>query len=122
MGKNKKVIGMMKNELGGKIREFVGLRPKTSSYLKDSNDESKKAKDTKKCILKRKLKFKDYKNCLKTSQIVNIANYVEKKKKLMLMVLKKIKNFMKKKLLLNANKDLKVEGIMFLLKKLTRSR
>ena len=122
MGKNKKVIGMMKNELGGKIREFVGLRPKTSSYLKDSNDESKKAKDTKKCILKRKLKFKDYKNCLKTSQIVNIANYVEKKKKLMLMVLKKIKNFMKKKLLLNDNKDLKVEGIMFLLKKLTRSR
>ena len=38
------------------------------------------------------------------------------------MVLKKIKNFMKKKLLLNDNKDLKVEGIMFLLKKLTRSR
>ena len=28
---------------------------------------------------------------------------------------------MKKKLLLNANKDLKLEGIMFLLKKLTRS-
>ena len=80
MGKNKKVIGMMKNELGGKIRKFVGLRPKTSSYLKDSNDECKKAKCTKKCILKRKLKFKDCKNCLKTSQIVNIVNYVEKKR------------------------------------------
>ena len=80
IGKNKKVIGMMKNELGGKIRKFVGLRPKTSSYLKDSIDECKKAKGTKKCILKRKLKFKDYKNCLKTSHIVNIVNYVEKKK------------------------------------------
>ena len=58
----------------------MGLHPKTSSYLKDSNDECKKAKCTKKCILKRKLKFKDCKNCLKTSQIVNIVNYVEKKR------------------------------------------
>ena len=35
-GKNEKVIGLMKNELGGKIMtEFVAFRPKTYSYLTD---------------------------------------------------------------------------------------
>ena len=35
----------MKNELGGKImKEFVGLRAKTSSYLVDDDSEDKKAK------------------------------------------------------------------------------
>ena len=53
-GKNKKVIGLMKDELGGQImKEFVGLRPKSYSYLKDNNDEDKKAKGTKKCVIKK---------------------------------------------------------------------
>ena len=39
--KNKKVIGLMKGELGGQIRKE--LRAKTYSYLKDNNDEDKKA-------------------------------------------------------------------------------
>ena len=48
-GKNKKVIGLMKDELGGRITtEFVTLRPKTYSYLRDDFKEDKKAKGTKK--------------------------------------------------------------------------
>ena len=57
-GMNKKVIGAMKDELGGKImKEYVSLRAKTYSYLIDDGSEDKKAKGTKKCVIKRKLKF-----------------------------------------------------------------
>ena len=70
-GKNKKVIGLMKYELGGKIvTEFVALRPKTYSYLTDDCEEDKKAKGTKKCVIKRELKFNDYKNCLLNDKVV----------------------------------------------------
>ena len=60
-GKNKKVIGLMKDELGGGIiTEFIALRPKTYSYTTDEFIEMKKAKGTKKCIIKKMLKFEDY--------------------------------------------------------------
>ena len=53
-GKNKKVIGLMKDELGGKIiTEFVTLRPKMYSFLTNDGKEDKKAKGTKKCIIKK---------------------------------------------------------------------
>ena len=53
-GKNKKVIGLMKDELSGKIiMEFVTLMPKTYSFLTDDGKEDKKAKGTKKCIIKK---------------------------------------------------------------------
>ena len=57
-GKNKKVIKLMKDELGGQImKEFVELRAKTYSYLKD-NDKGKKKKEksTKKVCHRKKTK------------------------------------------------------------------
>ena len=38
--------------------EFVGLREKTYAYLMNDNTEKKKAKGTKKCVIKRRLMFK----------------------------------------------------------------
>ena len=70
-GKNKKVIGLMKDELGGRvIMEFVALRPKTYSYLTDGCKENKTAKGTKKCVIKRMIKFNDYKNCLLNGEVI----------------------------------------------------
>ena len=64
-GKNKKIIGLMKDELGGGIiTEFFALRPNIYSYMTDEFIEMKKAKGTKKCIIKKMLKFEDYKKCL----------------------------------------------------------
>ena len=69
-GKNKKVIGLMKDELGGKIiTEFVTLRPKTYSYLTEDGKEDKKAKGTKKCVIKNMIKF-DYKKCLLNDEVI----------------------------------------------------
>ena len=59
-GKSKKVIGLMKDELGTQIMtQFVGLRAKTYSYLTDDDNEDKKAKGTKKYVIKRNLKFEN---------------------------------------------------------------
>ena len=70
-GKNKKVTGLMKDELGGKIiTEFVTLRPKTYSHLTDDGKEDKKAKGTKKCVIKRMIKFDDYKKCLLNDEVI----------------------------------------------------
>ena len=71
IGKNKKVIGLMKDELGGKIMtEFVALIPKTYSYLTDDRKEDKKAKGTKKCVTKRRLNSNNYKYCLLKNEII----------------------------------------------------
>ena len=67
----KKVIGLMKDELGGKIiTEFVTLRPKTYSFLNDDGKEDKKAKGTKKCVIKKMIKFNDYKKYLLNGEII----------------------------------------------------
>ena len=63
-GCNKEVIGMMKDECGGKqILEFVGLRAKMYSYRLNEKEE-KKAKGAKKVIIKKDISFDDYYNYL----------------------------------------------------------
>ena len=63
IGKNKKVIGLMKDELGGAIMtEIVALMPKLYSYRKLDGAEDKKFKGIRKCIVKKTLTFDDHKN------------------------------------------------------------
>ena len=71
IGENEKIIVFFKDELWGKImKEFVGLRAKTYAYLMDDDTEHKKAKGTKKCIIKRELMFKNYEDCLFNDKII----------------------------------------------------
>ena len=85
IGKNKKVIGLVRDELRVKIAtEFEAVRPKTFSYLVDDGNSDKKAKKTKKCVIKLRLTFTDYKDCL-----INMKSYW------------------------NDNKDLKVRHILY---------
>ena len=70
IGKNKKVLSKFKDEIGGKLMtKFVALRAKTYSFLIDEyTDEdyeknrivNKKAKGTKKCVVKREISFNNY--------------------------------------------------------------
>ena len=61
----------MNDKLGGKVMtKFVGLRAKSCSYLIDDGSEDKKAKDTKKCVIKRKLKFKIIKTVWKQLSLI----------------------------------------------------
>ena len=58
----------MKDELGGKIMtESAALRKTKFSHLTNDNDENKKVKGTEKCVMKRKLKFEDQKQMLKSN-------------------------------------------------------
>ena len=58
ISKNKKVIGLFKDELGG------------NPYLMDDDSDHKKAKRTKKCVIKRKLMFKNYIDGLLNNEII----------------------------------------------------
>ena len=71
IGKNKNVIELFKDELGGKIiTEFVALRAKAYAYLIEDGSEHKKAKGTKKCVIKRELMFENYKDSLFNDKII----------------------------------------------------
>ena len=69
----------MKDELGGKnMTKFVGLRAKVYSFLIDDCSEDEKVKGRKKCVIKGKAKFENYKICLRATQLENEINHLEK--------------------------------------------
>ena len=68
-GLNSKVLGMFKDEAGGKqIVEFVGLRAKLYSYKMLDGSEDKKCKGSTKNVTKRSIQFDDYRECLFSSK------------------------------------------------------
>ena len=72
----KKVTGLMKDELGGKIMtKFVGLKATTYNYLIDDSSEYNKRKRHKKYVIKWKLKLQKYRNCLEATQLNNKIKY-----------------------------------------------
>ena len=71
IGKNQKVPALFKDEIGGKtMTEIVAFRPKAYAYLTDDGSEHKKSKGTKKCVIKQKLMFQNFKNCLFNNKTV----------------------------------------------------
>ena len=67
-----------------------------------------KAIGTKKCVLKRKTKFENYKNCLEATQLVKKINYLEKNEINIYSIKKEFKEFIKNnKLILNAQQRFK---------------
>ena len=62
---NKKVIGKFKDETHSiPITEFIGLRSKMYSYIKDDNNEAKTAKGIKKNVIKKDINHDNYKETL----------------------------------------------------------
>ena len=71
IGKNKKVPGLFKDELRGKIMtEFVALRPKPYAYIDDDGNKHKKSEGTKRCVIKEKTMFQNFKDCLLNNKTV----------------------------------------------------
>ena len=62
---------MFKDELGGKIlNEFCALRAKVYAYLMDDDSQKKKAKRTKKCVIKLLLIIENYTDFLFNDKII----------------------------------------------------
>ena len=61
----------MKNEMGGRrMKVFLAMRPKIYNYLPDDGYVDKKAMGTKKCVIKCKIKFEDYKRCPENNKTI----------------------------------------------------
>ena len=113
--KNKKVIGLMKDELGGKVMtEFVALRAKMYAYKKiDKEVEEKRCKGTKKCVVAEGLTYDDYKTCLFDGKTIYKEQVLFENKK------HEIYTVNKQKIALNRNNDkrmIQADGITTLVR------
>ena len=71
IGKNKKAHGFFKDELDGKIMtKCCALRAKVYAYLMEAGNERKKAKGTKKYIMKKEITFENYRKSFFNSEIL----------------------------------------------------
>ena len=107
VGKNKKVIGLMKDELRGEVmKEFVSLRPKMYSY-KVGSTEPKKCKGIKKCVVKKTITFEDYKKCLFEGRNIHKSQLLFRSNK------HEVRTLEVNKLALNSqdNKRISIDGI-----------
>ena len=89
--------------------KFVGLRAKSYSYLIDVDSEDKNAKGTKMCVIKRRLKIENYKNCLEATQLENKISYLEKNEINKDSLKKKKRIHKNNKIILKAQKSIKSE-------------
>ena len=81
IGKNKKVIGLMKDELGEEImKEFISLRSKMYCYRVEES-EPKKCKGIKKCLVKKTISYEDYKRCLLEGRNIHRSQLMFRSKK-----------------------------------------
>ena len=84
------------NYSGKIMKEFVGLRAKIYSSLIGDGSEDKKAKDTKRCVIKRKIKIENIKNLNLATQLENKINHLEINKTDQYSLNKDHKKFVKK--------------------------
>ena len=63
-----------------KLHLILQAMNQTSRFSGNASSEDKKAKRTKKCVIKRKTKFENYKNCLEATQLESKMNHLEKNK------------------------------------------
>ena len=76
-GINKNVFGKFKDELAGQIiTEFCALRAKCYSYKLDNDNEEKKTKGIKQCVIKRQLTFDNYLDALFNDKKIKRSQYV----------------------------------------------
>ena len=105
IGLNKKVIGLMKDEMGGDIIEgFTAPRPKLYSYRKSGGVEAKKCKGIKKNVVKGMIMFQDYKNCLFKESNIYISQLLFRSYK------HDVQTIEVNKLALSANDDKRIAG------------